>query len=325
MIPSEQSTAGTIRAPARTKTGARITTPLRLLLVEDSDADAQLFKALIQTTEFLPSPKVTRAHCITEALQLLTAEKFDCVLLDMGLPDAAGLSGLNALRSADPHAAILMLTGLDDDETALEALRNGAQDYLVKDQANDRSLGRAILRAIQRHQLLTELAGEKRDALYHATHDALTGLANRRLFDERLAGLCASDEPASCHWNVVLLDLDGFKAINDNDGHAAGDEILREVARRLRSSIRGDDMAARIGGDELVLLIQTDRSGSADSEYIQRLRAVIEEPIQVGSQWRTISASIGVARHPADGTEPAELLAEADRRMYANKQERRSR
>ncbi len=210
--------------------------PLRLLLVEDSDSDAGLFMALIKASSFIPDPLVTHVRSVSQAKTALLTEKPDCVLLDLGLPDAEGLSGLDALRSLDSGAAILMLTGLDDDATALNALRGGAQDYIVKDNVDTKALSRAILRAIQRHQVVAELEGQKRDADFSATHDELTGLPNRRMFDSRIARLCA--EPTETPWWLVMLDLDGFNAVNDNHGHDAGDAVLREVAQRLRLSMR---------------------------------------------------------------------------------------
>ena len=325
MISAAHAHAQPTRETARGKVSAPAANPLRLLLVEDSDADAALFRSLIKATSFLANPQLVRARSIAEALQLIVAHSPDCVLLDLGLPDAIRLSGLDALRKLDPRAAILMLTGFDDDETALEALRNGAQDYVVKDQADDRTLGRAILRSIQRHQLMTELASEKQDAQFSARHDALTGLANRRQFEEILQQQCTRGADPRADWGVVMLDLDGFKAINDSQGHAAGDLVLKETARRLRLSIREGDLAARLGGDEFVLLVTAGLAPEAEEEFVQRLRRAIEEPILTGVHVHRVSSSIGIARHPADGAVPAQLLAAADQRMYADKQARRAR
>jgi diguanylate cyclase (GGDEF)-like protein len=295
---------------------------LRLLLVEDSDSDAGLFMALIKASSFIPDPVVTHVRSVMQAKGALMQEQPDCVLLDLGLPDAVGLSGLDALRTLDSGAAILMLTGLDDDATALSALRSGAQDYIVKDNADPKSLSRAILRSIQRHQVIAELAVQKRDADFSATHDALTGLANRRMFDEHIARLCAGSAEAT--WWLVLLDLDGFKAINDTYGHGAGDAVLKEVAQRLRLAVRKQDLVARLGGDEFALLLTSAPDAAAVAELILRLRQTIEEPIAVGADKHRISASIGQVVCPTQGREPTRLLAEADRLMYADKKARRT-
>lgn len=297
--------------------------PLELLLVEDSDSDANLFKALIKATKFLPAATVSRARSVAEARTLIQTRKPDCVLLDLGLPDSTGLSGLECLRDIDPGPAFLMLTGLDDEPTALASMRSGAQDYLVKDNADGNTLGRAILRSIQRHKIVSDITSQRRDANFASTHDALTGLGNRRLLEQRFAECCQEDETDR---DLVMLDLDGFKVINDTYGHAVGDEVLKVVALRLRLSIRPGDLAVRLGGDEFVLLVDSNpmmRDGAVG--IADRLLRVIEDPVQIGASAYQVSASIGVMRFPKGGGDPAAVLAECDRLMYADKQARRLR
>lgn len=297
---------------------------LRLLLVEDSDTDAELFQALIRTAKFLPQPQVQRARSIAEATRQLHGETPDCILLDLGLPDAAGLSGLTSLRAADATPAILMLTGYDDEQTALAALRSGAQEYIVKDDADGKTLGRAILRSIQRHRLIADLSTQQRDAEFEATHDLLTGLGNRRLLERHLQSLTGTGAAEQPTWSVVTLDLDGFKAINDMRGHGAGDEVLREIARRLRLSARREDLVVRLGGDEFLMVLAATPSAS-NEQFARRLRSAIEQPIRIGEDACSVSASIGIASHPDDGTDPAHLVERADQRMYADKAARQRR
>ena len=117
-----------------------------------------------------------------------------------------------------------------------------------------------------------------------------------------------------------MLDLDGFKAINDTHGHAAGDEALREVARRLRRCVRERDLVARLGGDEFVVVL-TDlggRSGAVE-DSVERIPAALAEPIAVQRTSSGLDAAVGVATFPADGGDAADLLAHADRAMYADK------
>ena len=157
--------------------------------------------------------------------------------------------------------------------------------------------------------VLTIRDDEARRALRHrATHDPLTGLANRELFHERLADALRDGEAA-----VLYVDLDGFKPVNDRFGHAAGDEVLRIVARRLLASVRATDTVARLGGDEFALLL--GEPGRAE-HVAERVQAAFARPLQVGGQPVVISASVGVAsggRRPARRRRPRDVRGQARR------------
>jgi diguanylate cyclase (GGDEF)-like protein len=156
---------------------------------------------------------------------------------------------------------------------------------------------------------------------HEADHDPLTGLANRRALERVLGAALPRTAAHGRSVAVLMLDLDGFKAVNDRHGHAAGDEALREVARRLRRCVRERDLVARLGGDEFVVVL-TDLGGesSAAHDTTERVRASLEEPIAVARGVSVgLRAAIGVAVSPADGETVADLLAVADRGMYAAK------
>jgi diguanylate cyclase (GGDEF)-like protein len=119
---------------------------------------------------------------------------------------------------------------------------------------------------------------------------------------------------------VCFLDLDGFKGVNDKFGHAAGDEVLREVARRLSGAMRGGDTVARLGGDEFILLLSGARARSEVDQALGRLIAVAREPVELASHDVVrLSASVGVAAFPGDATDPQQLLRCADAAMYLAK------
>jgi diguanylate cyclase (GGDEF)-like protein len=165
----------------------------------------------------------------------------------------------------------------------------------------------------QRDQSLERVNAE----LHHqATHDALTGLANRVLFAERLEGAIAAQRPFA----VCVLDLDRFKVINDSLGHGTGDALLKLVGRRLLSTTRSDDAIARAGGDEFLLLLH-DLGAREDVERLAtRWMNALSEPYRVHGTELHISPSIGIARFPVDATDAEELLARADEAMYQAKQ-----
>jgi diguanylate cyclase (GGDEF)-like protein/PAS domain S-box-containing protein len=154
---------------------------------------------------------------------------------------------------------------------------------------------------------------------HHAHHDALTGLPNRVLFEDRLRLAIADAERHGRPFAVLFLDLDGFKAINDELGHASGDVVLTTVARRLRRSLRAGDTLARIHGDEFVALLPELSDPLEAGTLAHDLLAVVDRPIDVAGTTVTVHASIGVSLCPDDGVEPRTLLRAADAAMYRAK------
>lgn len=157
---------------------------------------------------------------------------------------------------------------------------------------------------------------------YQALHDPLTGLANRILLQRRLD--VALEQTSAGELSVLLLDLDGFKEVNDQHGHALGDEVLRVVASRLRSRTRPGDVLARTGGDEFVLLCPRTSKDTA-SALAQRMIDEIRSPIAIGEVMVQLGVSVGVAHRSCDAVDADTLLIEADRAMYAAKRAGRSR
>jgi len=273
---------------------------MRVLVVEDSAGHAALVTELLAAAH--PGAfDVAVARDLAEALERLLDDGADCVLLDLGLPDADGLDALEQIRTASLGAPVVVLSGRDDDVLAQACVAAGAQDYLVKGTVDGRALARALRHGVERSRRERALA-------HQAMHDALTGLPNRALFADRLHQAMNRLARTQTCLAVMFLDLDDFKAVNDTRGHAAGDNLLREVAARLGIALRGGDTAARVGGDEFVMLCE-DVAGVEDAERIaERLLAGLP-----------ISASLGVAL-AVDGRESAEsLLRDADAAMYAVK------
>ncbi|WP_019027461.1 diguanylate cyclase domain-containing protein [Colwellia piezophila] len=164
---------------------------------------------------------------------------------------------------------------------------------------------------------LSEGLKEAKEKMEHlANHDALTGLPSLRLCNDRLESALTIGRRKNCQTAVLFIDLDGFKAVNDSMGHEAGDQVLKGVAERLKSSIREVDTAARIGGDEfLVVLPETgDKYGIA--KVAKKIIGKISEPFIIDDTQARIGASIGIAISPADGTNADELLRCADESMY---------
>jgi diguanylate cyclase (GGDEF)-like protein/PAS domain S-box-containing protein len=212
------------------------------------------------------------------------------------------------------------------------ALRLCALTVSRVDTAGEGWLGPGLVGMLQD---VTEHRALERQLVYRAYHDVLTGLANRARLQERLAE--ALGAPGGGNVAVLLVDLDGFKLVNDTAGHAAGDALLRQVAERLLHATRGSDLVARLGGDEFAVLL-ADVRGDADVAVVaDRVVAALARPVSVAGTTAVIGASVGIARGgraaagaapagaaPAGAAEPAmgpveALLRDADLALYAAK------
>jgi diguanylate cyclase (GGDEF)-like protein len=157
-----------------------------------------------------------------------------------------------------------------------------------------------------------------------AFQDALTGLANRRQFDEALKAATAAPPREGAVHAVFILDLNDFKQINDVYGHGAGDQVLTVVAQRLIGAMRGDDLAARLGGDEFAILARHLVGPEAATNVALRVINALKEPIVTGSLKHQIAVGIGISLIPSDATTPSQALRKADLALYRAKDERRS-
>jgi diguanylate cyclase (GGDEF)-like protein len=179
----------------------------------------------------------------------------------------------------------------------------------------------ALLAAALDHDAMAASLREKEEGLRNAAlHDHLTGLPNRLLLADRLeqAGLRAARQPGY-RFAVLLLDLDGFKEVNDSFGHAAGDQLLIEVARRLTGLLRKSDTAARLGGDEFVVLLDGITTPDGQQVAYDAIRAVLTEPFRIDGGWVEVGLSVGVALSADGAADPDHLLREADAAMYRAK------
>jgi diguanylate cyclase (GGDEF)-like protein len=167
----------------------------------------------------------------------------------------------------------------------------------------------SISQLLERHHGLAEAAN----------HDTLTGLPNRRLLHDRLNQAITRSCRSNRNLAVCFLDLDGFKHVNDTQGHSAGDVVLRVVAARLSKELRGDDTVARLGGDEFVLIICDIELKEDVSKLLSRLLDDIAQPIMIEGKSAKVTASIGITLYPQDNCGPDELLQHADEAMYVAK------
>ena len=302
-----------ILPPSQGSSAPRVT---RVLLVEDDSADAMLFETSLRLRhpgEF----SVTVAPDMASAETMLRKETFDVISLDLGLPDAQGLQAVARIQAEAPHIGFIVLSNSEDPELAIETVKAGAQDYLVKRRAGGTNIAKSLRYAEHRkraEQHLTNIA----------FHDQLTGLANRNLFRQRVAKALANCRRRGDAFAVLLLDMDRFKSVNDALGHDAGDAFLQQIAQRLRESTRETDTVARLGGDEFAVLA-TGISTPADLGLIvERIQTAIRKPIDLSGTCLNPTTSIGAALYPISGEDSDALLAAADAAMYVAKKEGRN-
>jgi len=171
---------------------------------------------------------------------------------------------------------------------------------------------------------VTELRRTQSELAYHAAHDGLTGLPNRSLMRERLERAIARASSAGEGAAVLFIDLDHFKTVNDSVGHDAGDALLCQAAARLRQAFRAADTVARPGGDEFVVVVERLGGVQEAVEAARRVLRAFDQPFHIGDQDYFVSASVGVARFPSDGSGAAELLRNADAALHRAKAQGRN-
>ena len=169
---------------------------------------------------------------------------------------------------------------------------------------------------------VTERNRHERRLVYQAAHDRLTGLANRAAIDERMERLAAESAECGGTFALLMIDLDGFKTINDTLGHQQGDVVLQEVAGRFRERLRGEDLLARVGGDEFAVLLPGGGEVEAIS-VVDRLNNALSEPFFLEGLKFSVGASIGLAVFPTQATRVAELHRIADEAMYIRKRQKK--
>jgi diguanylate cyclase (GGDEF)-like protein len=291
---------------------------IAVLVVEDDPAEASSFRHMLESSN-AQSFEVVQAASVEEALRMLFERPYDALLLDLTLPEGHGLDTLMRAKVAAADAPIVVLGAEASEDEAVQVLRAGAQDYLAKEECNARLLARTISQAVERHRIRSELLAARQQAHFAATHDALTGLANRESFLEQLRSALTQAERDRKSLALLFIDLDHFKAINDSLGHSAGDQLLKFVGDRLSTVTRESDLVARLSGDEFALFIRDVGDAHVPAAVTQNLMQVISEPYLLQGNESWITASIGVAVFPIDGSDAEELLRNSDMAMYRAK------
>ena len=302
------------------------------MIVED---DLRTARALSNLLAAADNPLFELEHVTTASAACETIERMriDVVLLDLGLPDATQLEALSRLEKCLDEIPVIVLTGQGDETLAADALHRGAEDYLLKGAFDFDSLLRSIRYAVERHRGVRDLARMKKE-LESANRDLerltlvepLTELLNRRGLQQALSREVQHLNRSGTKTTAVLVvDLDDFKVINEQHGHAVGDVVLKEIGRRLRGAIRAVDYVGRLGGDEFMLILP-DTEISEITRVAERIRlAVATGIIQHSSGTVTLTASIAALLLTPEMPAVDQLLARAHMLLSRAKKEGKNR
>lgn len=288
---------------------------LNILHVEDDISDACLIKEMLNRTEGFTRPyNLVQVDSLKDALNAMQHYGFNAVLLDLNLRDHSGIENIRVISEENPDMPIVVITGMDNEDMALRAVKSGAQEYIVKGHGDGHIIHMAIKSSIERK-------AHERNLFQQANFDELTGLPNRRMFMQQMEKTMQKAKRWGMKESILFLDLNKFKEINDSLGHEAGNQVIKQVATRLNGTLRASDTVARYGGDEFI--IHLDNPGlnhkQASSTVAIKLLTCLEHPFQIMGKDFSISASIGIAIYPECGHTLEELVHNADKAMYIAK------
>lgn len=295
----------------------------KVLVVDDRASSAERIVATLS-----PHHRVTLEPDPQHALFVSADEAPDLVIVSIDLAGYDGLRVCSQLRSLDRtrNISILILAEQDDSTRVLRALDLGVNDYLVRPVDRNELLAR-VRTQVRRKRYADRLRETVHASIELAIVDPLTGLHNRRYLDSHFSTLVEEALNRGRPMSAMVLDVDRFKTINDTFGHDAGDDVLREFAQRVRRSVRGVDLVARFGGEEIVVLMP-DTPLETARLAAERIRERVEaEPFRIhkGRNSVAVTVSIGVSSVEGLGETPQTLLKRADVALYAAKSGGRNR
>ena len=331
----------------------------RLLIVDDISDNRSILKRRFERRGF----DVTEAESGLIAIDLIERNPFDLVLLDVMMPGIDGMETLKRIRSQKSASAlpVIMVTAKSESDNIVDALEQGANDYVTKPvdfavalarvntqisrrraeqqvalaneelrRANEdleRRVEERTHRLIDANQRLKEEIADREElqakSQYLAYHDSLTGLGNRLLFKEQLDEALRDVSVTPYPLAVLFLDLDGFKAVNDTLGHSVGDLLLKSIAAKLRDLLPATDRIARLGGDEFAILQISSPQPTSSTHLAESIIEIVGCPHNIDGHEVTVGASIGIAIARPGEMSTENLLKSADLAMYSAKSEGR--
>jgi len=295
----------------------------RILLVDDRPSSFERIAPLLaaeHTVDVETNP--------AEALFHAAEGNYDLLIVSLDLDNYDGLRLASQARSLERtrHVPILAIADPESNTRLLRGLEIGVNDYLLRPVDKNELMARARTQ-IRRRRYTDHLRDNVQNSIEMAITDALTGLHNRRYMESHLATLAEQAASRGKPLALMMLDIDYFKSINDNHGHDAGDDVLREFAVRIRKSIRGIDLACRYGGEEFVIVMPETDMHVAGVVAERLRRAIAGEPFAInkGASRIDVTISIGLATLESKGEPIADVLKRADKALYRAKHDGRNR
>jgi len=288
-----------------------MTTPLHVLILEDREEDAELMVHELRRAGF--DPQWQRVDTEADFLAHLDQE-LDVILADYSLPQFDAQQALEHLKTRGLNVPFIIVSGCIGEERAVECMKFGATDYLLKDRLT--RLGQAVRKAVDERCLREDQHRVEEQLVHNSFHDALTGLPNRALFLDRVQRCLHQMERREGYLFAVLaVDLDGFRAINASFGQPAGDKVLIEIGERLLQKVRSGDTVARLGGDEYALLLDDVKDMRNALRVAERLQEALAKPFLLDGREILTSASVGIAASIRTYTRSADALRDAGTAM----------
>lgn len=287
---------------------------IKILLIEDSDLSATMTQNMLEKSNEYEYMDYTfdleHVYLLSEALDAVSKNEYDVILLDLNLPDSLGINTLTKLIRYCSDIPIIVLSNIDDFKLSYNTIKYGAQDYLIKGQYNMDMLIRSISYSVERFSMISAF---KELALI----DELTGIFNRRAFTN-LSEIKIAKKGKK---NIFFLfsDVNNLKSINDQYGHTEGDFVLREFADVLKNSFRESDIVARYAGDEFIVLASNVKQEDKPV-ILQRIHDNLDIKNQIINKPYVIEASIGtVLKTPDEDLVLENIIKELDKLMYQEK------
>ncbi len=279
---------------------------INILVIENDSQAASLLESTLKSAGY----HVWIVDNPQKGLEILRSGSFPVVITELRSSIMNGIQFIKEARKISAGTNILVLTLYSFISSAIEAMEAGAYGYITKP-LNTSEIRIMVERAVERYFLLS--TSDDKDYLVDlAVKDGLTGLFNRRYFNELINIEVNRVKRTPAALSLLMLDIDNFKNYNDTEGHPAGDELLKGVAKVLKSSVRAVDLVCRYGGEEFIIILpQTDKGGA--QIIAERIR------VQVGLFFPT-TISIGISTFPEDGKEIEQLVEKADNALYKAKQ-----
>ena len=274
-----------------------------------------------------PDHKVDILTEPADAVFQVTGASYELALVSMSLDDFDPLRVCSQVRTVDHsrNLPIILLADVADKPRVVRALDLGVNDFISRPVERNELMAR-VRTQIRRHRYAMELRESVNNTMALAVTDELTGLYNRRYFDRHLNVMLGKAQEQERDMALMILDIDHFKAVNDNHGHDIGDAVLREFAARLKRNIRGVDLACRFGGEEFVVLMPDTDTGQAEAVAERVRQSMAEKPFEVGTaRPLSVTVSVGVSIRESLADTPESLIKRADVALYRAKREGRNR